>query len=162
MATFDSLSTLPPLRVPLHGDSHSPTSTLDNPATLEVVIAYEDPPAGHRAVRALANVVREITPPMTLCPKLWRFDLLADPRFRDAVDTDADGADLFVISTSSVSEVPVAIARWVNACLARKHGTATAIVALFGPFDAWTITILDEDGFRTASQTLRPTSKTLT
>lgn len=141
---------------PLETDAVSASAMeTQEPAMLDVMIAYEDASAGHRAIRAVRNLAREISPPIALHPSLWRFDLLEDPLCGGEADADADRASLFVVATTTLSKVPADIDHWVNACMARKQGAATAIIALFGPLDAWTITIQDKDGVRTASQILR-------
>ena len=144
-----------PARISPPDECAAPASASAEPATLAVVVAYEDAPAGHRAIQALRNLVREVRPPIMLRPMLWRFDLLDDLQCRDDANADADRAALFLISTSTSRKVPAAVERWVNACLTRKQGETTAMIALFGPLEAWTITICDEDSFRTACQTLR-------
>ena len=50
------------------------------------------------------------------------FDLLADPDWRQAANTDARGADMLVISTVSGSDLPVNVKHWLTACLTRKCG----------------------------------------
>lgn len=97
-----------------------------------VVIAYEDLPAGQRAMQIFSNLASDHGNDFILQPQPWRFDLLADPDWAEFAAGDALRADLLVISTSGGSDLPAHVRSWVTACLARKRGGSGAVVALLG------------------------------
>jgi hypothetical protein len=107
-------------------DRNEPESERD----FSVVIAYENLAAGHRAMRLFADLVEEHRGHLTFRPRPWRFDLLADPEWRQFAAADARRADLLIISTGNDSDLPASVRSWVRLCLARKAGGG--VVALFG------------------------------
>ena len=116
-------------------DALEEAGDLDNSTTINVLIAYEDVPAGQHAMRILADLARKSEDDLELHPKLWRFDLLADPEWWTSALTDAVNADMLIISTSGASGLPTAVEDWVNACLAQMRGTSAAVIALLGTAD---------------------------
>lgn len=103
--------------------------------TFNVVILYEDVPAGQRAMRTIADVAREFGGELELRPQLWRFELLEDPDWYALAMADAVKADMLIISTSAKSGLSVAVESWIKACLEQKRGTSAAVAALFGAAD---------------------------
>ncbi|MBI3849959.1 MAG: hypothetical protein HY298_06665 [Verrucomicrobia bacterium] len=104
-------------------------------ATLNVVIAYDDIPAGQRAMRTLANLTRGIGDEIEFRPQLWRFEFLEDPDWRAVAAAETINADILIISTSSETELPVVVESWVRSCLAQKRDDTIAVVALLGSAD---------------------------
>jgi hypothetical protein len=110
--------------------NHTPDA--DVRTTLNVVIAYDDVPAGQRAMHTLADLTRDVGEEMDLGPQLWKFEYLEDPDWRALAAADAIKADLLIISTTSETELPATVEDWVTTCLAQKRGTCAAVVALLG------------------------------
>ena len=108
-----------------------PDST-DTKQALRVVIAYNDVAAGKRAMRVLADLGKGLGDDIEFQPLPWSFDLLADMDWREVAAHDACNADILIIATSSASPLPPAVGRWAEAAISQKHGTAAAVVALFG------------------------------
>jgi hypothetical protein len=105
------------------------------PATgiaLNVVVAYEDLPAGKRAMRVLDRPAHEFEAAIQFRPKLWRFDFLEDLNWRNLTTADVLNADMLVISQSSEDELPAWFQSWACACLSQMHDRIGAVVALLG------------------------------
>ena len=113
-------------------DAVAVLSVSDPEAKSNVLIAYDDAPAGQRAMNILDNVDHRLDEPMNWYPLLWRFDLLEDPEWRVLATADALRADLLIIAASSQSDLPASVQDWIKDCLTQKHGTAAAVVALLG------------------------------
>jgi hypothetical protein len=101
--------------------------------TLRVVIAYDAVAAGQRALRMVTHLAKSQGDDLELELLPWSFDLLADEVWREVVAIDALHADILIIATHSDQPLPPAIGRWAEDAIRRKHGTSTAVVALFGP-----------------------------
>lgn len=112
-------------------ESNREDSMGDNSA-VRVVIAYHDLAAGKRAMRVLADVAKGLGDDVEFQPVPWSFDVLADVDWRSVAANDAVQADILIIATSDASPLPSAVGRWADAAINRKHGTAAAVVALFG------------------------------
>ncbi len=110
-------------------------SRLDQDAGLDVVIVYDDDPAGQYAINTLDGVTLHLDGRIKLHPSLWRFDRLEDPDWRAVATTDAAHACLVILSTSSKGELSTAVRDWVRGCLQSETGAPGAMVALLGPAD---------------------------
>ena len=104
----------------------------DSRARRNVLIAYDDVPAGQYALRTLGNADRQFEEFDKRYPSLWQFDLLEDPDWRALATAEALQADLLVISASGRSDLPGGLKTWLGTCLEQKKGTPTAVVALLG------------------------------
>ena len=124
-----------------HPAANPGSSLVDAPAPLRVVIAYDDVPAGRRALAMLDRVLQHDHAAVHLFPSLWRFDLLKDPEWRDDAVADAITANLLILSTSGQETIAEGIDGWVSTFLSCRRETDTAILALFGPDDEWTISV---------------------
>lgn len=112
--------------------SPDPASTDPN-HPLRVVIAYEDPVAGKRAMRLLAGLGQGLGRDIQFEPLPWSFDLLADVDWRSVAASDAVKADLLIIATSTARPLPPAVDQWADGVIRRKQGTSAAVIALFPP-----------------------------
>jgi hypothetical protein len=130
----------------------------DAPAPLRVVIAYDDRAAGRRALAMLNRVLRHEPGAVHLIPSLWRFDVLETAECSERALADAIAADLFILSTSASETIAAGIERWVSTFLSRRRGTGTAILALFGPDDEWSISIQEADSAATKDGRTEPTT----
>jgi hypothetical protein len=109
----------------------SDRNELESERDFSVVIVYENLAAGHRAMRLFTDLVEEHKGNLRFRPKPWRFDLLADPEWRQFAAADARRADLLIISTGNDSDLPASVQSWLRLCLAQKSGGG-GVVALFG------------------------------
>lgn len=100
---------------------------------LRIVIAYDEVAAGKRAMRVMSDLGRGLGEAVEFEPLPWSFDLLADTDWAGVAADDAVKADILILATSSADPLPPAVGRWAEAAISRKHGTAAAVVALFGP-----------------------------
>ena len=102
---------------------------------LSVVVAYGDAPAARRALHLLDDAAHAEGEQVSLCPQLWRFDVLEVAQCRAEATLLAVQADLLIITTSNKANLPAPIQAWIRACLNQKQGHAAAVVALLGPAD---------------------------
>lgn len=84
-------------------------SRLDADARWDVVIVYDDDPAGQHAIHTFDGVTRQLGGRIKLHPLLWRFDHLEDPDWRAAAAAAAVQACLVIISTSSKGGLPASV-----------------------------------------------------
>jgi hypothetical protein len=103
--------------------------------TLNVVIAYDDVPAGQHAMHILGDVADNFGSNIELRPQLWAFRFLDNPDWRALAAKDVLEADMLIISTSSENELPAAVRNWFNSCLAQRCGADLAVIALLGSPD---------------------------
>ncbi len=106
--------------------------SVDDFPGLNVVIVYDDVSAGQHAMHVLASQGHDLHD-IDVRPRLWRFDFLEDPEWFALALADAINADMVVISTSAPNGLNPVVRNWIKLCLARKRGSGSAIVALFGP-----------------------------
>jgi hypothetical protein len=111
----------------------TPRNSFDEGNRLKVVIAYEDIPAGRRAMSMLDRMAQAPLELEELFPSLWQFDLLEDPDWRELATKDALKAAMIIISASSASDLPTTVREWIKVSLDQKQGATTAVVALLGP-----------------------------
>lgn len=109
---------------------------------LKIVVAYDDSAASERANRVLANLRGTLGAEIQLLPSPWQFDQLMSLGGRCRAIADVTEADFIILSISQPTNVPAAINRWFETCLARKRGQAATVLALFGPSDeVWTVSL---------------------
>jgi len=103
-------------------------------AIFNVVIFYDDIPAGQHAVRTIRTVVGALLgQEAAFRPKMLRFDLVETPdRFVSALAC-AVRTNLLLVSVSSVANTlpPIAV-NWVEKWTQSKRGNKAAVVALVG------------------------------
>ena len=134
-------------------DADERTFSQDHAVPLRTVIAYEDVPAGRRAMSTLCRLLASAGEPVHLFPALWRFDVLADPDWKEEARRDVRMAELFLLATSLTSAVPPAVEQFVGEFLGEARSTGAMLVALFGPEERWTIELQPRPG--AADQTIR-------
>jgi hypothetical protein len=116
-------------------DAVSEIADADVCATLNVVIAYDDVPAGQHAMHILADVAANFGDTLELRPQLWRFQFLEDLDWRTLAAKDVLNANMLIISTSSENELPATVRSWFSSCLTQRRGANLAVVALLGTAD---------------------------
>jgi hypothetical protein len=108
---------------------------------LNAVVVYDDVPAGKHAVGVLKRIGAHLQDEFRTV--LWRFDLIADPRWRAIATDDVVAAGLVVFATSEPDVLPHFINEWMRECLARKRGERVAMLTLFGQREAWAVWLQD-------------------
>ncbi len=99
---------------------------------MRVVIAYDDLTAGKRAMQVLFDIAKSMGDAIEFEPVPWSFELLSDVNWREVAASEAVKADILIIASSGARPVPSEVARWTEAAIQQKQGTAAAVVALFG------------------------------
>lgn len=107
------------------------SSQSDQEQAFRVFIAYENMGAGQRAMQVFSNLAQDHQGDFTFWPRPWRFDLLADPYWREAATADARTADLLIIAAGAGPDLPAAVRNWLEQCLAERRNGG-GVVALFG------------------------------
>ena len=137
-----------PIRAPVADPAIKPTianaPAHDATAQLRVLIVYDEAAAGRQALGTLTRLLAVDAEPMHLLPALWRFELLDDPHGCQQALADAAGADLLILATHKPDAIPEAVEKWVSAFLAQRRESSTAILALFGAEDDWSISVQDK------------------
>jgi hypothetical protein len=106
-----------------------------------VFVAYADVPAARRAISTITDVLRATGRKFEFLPMLWRFDQLAEAKWRECALADTAGANLIIFASSTPGELPPPVESWTNELIARKRGLPLTLVALLGPDDSWTISL---------------------
>lgn len=114
--------------------SAAPSQPREGPlAVLSALIAYDTLAAEQNAFHVLSNIVADHQHEFDFQARPWRFDLLADPDWRNLAAVEAIDVDLLIISTATAPVLPQSIRTWLTACTARKQNRSGALVALLGP-----------------------------
>lgn len=111
------------------------------PISFKVFIGYTDLAAVRDATDTIADAIRSKGRPFHIQPMLWRCDQLASDHWRDRAILAAQEADVIVLASSDPAGLGDGVEGWVNAYLAANRGRAATIIAVSGPYDAWTISI---------------------
>jgi hypothetical protein len=101
--------------------------------TLRVVIAYDAVAAGQRALRMVTHLAKRQGDDIEFELLPWSFDLLAEAGWQAVASNDVATSDILVLATHGPHPLPSRVGQWAEDAIRRKHGTATAVVALFGP-----------------------------
>jgi hypothetical protein len=105
-------------------------------ATFSVVIAYEDLETGQHARNVSDLLVESLGPECKFTSQMWRFDVLRIPECREAAAKGAAKADLIMISSHGVGDLPGEVKAWIELWL-RDKGDLLALVALFDRPRGW-------------------------
>lgn len=121
--------------------SYSPVNVVDQnseadglePETFpsfNVVLVYEDFPAGIRATQMVDRLLHDLDPQFAYDSKIWKFDILQIAQLRELAVQDAADADLIIIAAHGTTELPAAVKCWINLWLARAGRSRRALVSL--------------------------------
>jgi hypothetical protein len=108
---------------------------------LHAVVVYSDMTAGKHAIGVLKRMGAHLQDEFKMV--LWRFDLIAVPRWRAIATDDVAAAGLVVFATSEADQLPDHINDWMEECLARKRGEIVAMLTLFGKRETWAVWLQD-------------------
>jgi hypothetical protein len=95
-----------------------------------VVIAYDDFTAGKRAMDACNFLGFQLGGGVELQSRMWKFDILRNPRLHEMAVGDAIDADVIIVANAPDAGLPEQVARWVEDWAPRKRGQTAALVAL--------------------------------
>ena len=118
----------------------------DGLTPLRVVIAYDRPDAGRRALVLFHRLVGKFQGEVELHPKLWRLDLISDPRCRSEVLGDSTAADIILVAMEDSPQNRGFRDSWLDECVAHRDHPVTVIMLPEGD-DALIVT-MDDEAFR--------------
>lgn len=111
------------------------------PTGFPAFVAYGDIPAARRALDEIRTVLIAHDREYRLEPRLWRFDQLSQPRWRDVALRDAGTAGIVVVASSEPGMLPADTEGWLARLLAQKHARSTTVVIVLGNREVWTIVV---------------------
>ena len=111
-------------------DLFSSSPALQKGRTFSLVIAYEDSETGQHARNVCDYLVERLAPECRFTSQMWRFDVLRIPECRELAAKGAASADLIMISSHGVGDLPGDVKAWIELWL-RDKGNLLALVALF-------------------------------
>jgi hypothetical protein len=97
---------------------------------LNVVIAYEDFETGKQAKRTYDFLVENLSHGCEFSNQMWKFDVLGIPKLREMAVQDAVAADIIIVSSRGMNDLPVEVRLWIESWL-NQQPHALALVALF-------------------------------
>ena len=97
---------------------------------LRTVVAYEDSEAGQHARSVCDYLVERLGPKCRFVGQMWGFDVLRIPECRELAAQGAAGADVVMLSSHGVGDLPGEVKAWIELWL-RDKGDLQALVALF-------------------------------
>ena len=89
-------------------------SDLNDMPRFNVVILYEDGPAGRRAKRLCDKLIHELKDECDFNLKLWNFQVLGIPEFGESAMEAAAQADLVILSLHGKAGLPAEIKQWIE------------------------------------------------
>lgn len=102
---------------------------MENNPSFNVVIVYEDFAAGKHAKETFDYLVHQLGNDYEFTNQMWKFDVLGNSKMQEMAVKDALMADLIIISTHGIGDLPVEVKSWVDQWGAKKLN-AMALVAL--------------------------------
>lgn len=123
---------------------------------LNVLIVYEDAAASRRALDVISRLAARTGHQVEFKTDFWRFDMLEDAGWRDTATRDVLAADMIILSTHETGELPPMIDRWLQEGLAQRGEKRTALLALFGTGDIWSVSFRNEMRIQTPWELASP------
>src|SRR4029077_7155950 len=106
------------------------TLDLDDKSKFNVVVMYEDGPAGRRAKHFYDKLVHELEDECAFSLQLWSFQVLAIPELRESAIESAAQADFVILSLHGKAGLPVDIREWIETWSKLIIGKGSALIAL--------------------------------
>jgi hypothetical protein len=103
---------------------------LDDMPRFNVVILYEDGPAGRRAKRFYDKLIHELGGECDFNLELWNFQVLGIPEFGASAMEAAAQADMVILSLHGKAGIPAEIKEWIEALTGQIIDRPPALVAL--------------------------------
>jgi hypothetical protein len=105
------------------------STELDITSTIQVVIAFEDLPAGKRGKQVYDYLTHRLTD-FEFDHEVWKFSALECPRLLESAARQAAAADIIMLALHGQRELPQAVRNWIEAWLG-QNGNPMALVVLF-------------------------------
>ena len=106
------------------------TLDLDDKSKFNVVVIYEDGPAGRRAKHFYDKLVHELEDECAFSLQLWSFQVLAIPELRESAIESAAQADFVILSLHGKAGLPVDIREWIETWSKLIIGKDLALITL--------------------------------
>ena len=106
------------------------TLDLDDKSKFNVVVIYEDGPAGRRAKHFYDKLVHELEDECAFSLQLWSFQVLAIPELRESAVESAAQADFVILSLHGKAGLPVNIRKWIETWSKLIIGQDLALITL--------------------------------
>ena len=106
------------------------TLDLDDKSKFNVVVIYEDGPAGRRAKHFYDKLVHELEDECAFSLQLWSFQVLAIPELRESAIESAAQADFVILSLHGKAGRPVDIREWIETWSKLIIGKDLALITL--------------------------------
>ena len=102
-----------------------------NGPQLNVVLAYQDSPAGLHGFRVCRDLFEAVDQEFGFgFRNAWRFDFLRDPVVQEKAINESVCADMIVIAAHAPGHLPLAAKSWIDTVLAQRDGDPGALVLL--------------------------------
>ncbi len=101
-------------------------------SVIRTVLIYQDLEAVRVAKSFCDRLEGILNVKCQLGDRVWRFDVLGIPEFRNAAASAAAKADLVIVSKSDCSELPAKVREWLDMWMWLIDQTNPALIALFG------------------------------
>jgi hypothetical protein len=108
-----------------------PSGERNPPAKFNVVIMYEDFGTRKQAKKGLEYVTEEFGSDFEIRHRMWRLDVLQDPKLSVRASPSLAKSDLLMISLRGERQLSAKIRALLDERLAQAENRATALVALF-------------------------------
>jgi hypothetical protein len=115
----------------LFSSREMPPGERNPPAKFNVVIMYEDLGTRKQAKKGLEYVAEEFGSDFEIRHRMWRLDVLQDPKLSVRAAPSLAKSDLLMISLRSERQLSAQIRALIDERLAQAENRASALVALF-------------------------------
>jgi hypothetical protein len=110
-------------------------SAIEDKTQFNIVIAYEDFETGKLAKNTADFLVEHLDPDFQFNNQMWKFEVLTIPKLRELAAKDAATADIIIIATHGIHDLPRDVKAWLE--MAFEEGIhAIGMVALFDEHSA--------------------------
>ena len=99
-------------------------------APFKIVMVYEDFATGLRAKQMFDHLIRDLGARLVFHSRLWKFDVLQLPPYRDMAAADAGEADLVIFAAHGTTELPNGVKTWIDQWLLQARPGPRALVSL--------------------------------
>jgi hypothetical protein len=104
---------------------------------MNILVAYQDVEAEHRAKVLIARLAKQPALPGFLeRTAWWKFDWLDNPKLRTWVVTQAVGARMIIVSAQEGVALPLSVKRWIADWLLEKDDGPSALVGILNSSSA--------------------------
>ena len=106
-----------------------PASNRDPSSTFTTVIVYEDFETGKMAKKTCDFLSAQLGEECKVNIQMWKFDVLAITKLRELAAADAAAADMIIVASHGMDELPNEVKSWIELWLSERYHPL-AIVAL--------------------------------